>query len=127
MPRGWDRPGEESVASVRWSEQDSTRLLPVVPNFRPRPHFYRAVRQVFSRGSPSGEQEPRLGLKETWGLCAQCEGTGTPQTRWGRGGAETKGKDRTHGLIPRVGVGGGINVQQTRRRRRGRWETRFVA
>ena len=38
-----------------------------------------------------------LGLKETWGLCAQLEGAGMPPIQLREKGAETKGKDRTAG------------------------------
>lgn len=52
----------------------------------------------FSAGEARREmQEPRLGLKETWGLCAQREGAGTPPIQLREKGAETKGKDRTAG------------------------------
>lgn len=67
----------------------------------------------FSAGEARREtQEPQLGLKETWGLCAQREGAGTPPTQLGRGRAETKGKDRIHGLIQTVGWGGELMLSK---------------
>lgn len=58
----------------------------------------------FSVGEARREtKEPQLGLKETWGLCAQRERAGTPPIQLRERGAETKGKDRTDGLIQRVG------------------------
>ena len=66
-------------------------------------------------------------MKETWGLGAQREGAGTPPTQLGERGSRDKRQGQDPRVDPEGGVGWGINAQQTERRRRRRWETRFVA